>query len=143
MRPHAKKDVINARRTNKSKTEGCDKNTSYQVAGTRTVECCAQHARNEMVDVMDRKCRTEDCHKLPLFGVAGTRTAECCAQHARNGMVKDGRKCRTEGCGTRSSFGVAGTRTTEYCFKMVKQGLHDERLTRSSSWYPCCKGCSG
>ena len=50
-----------------------------RVAGTKTVEYCAQHAPNGC----SRKCRTGGCGKKPSFGVAGTKTAEYCALHAR------------------------------------------------------------
>ena len=45
---------------------------SFGVAGTRTVEYCAQHALEGMVDVRTKKCRTASCGKVPYFGVAGT-----------------------------------------------------------------------
>ena len=63
----------------KSRTEGCGKLPSYGVAGTKTVEYCAQHAPDGMVDVKCRKCRTEGCGKSPSYGVAGTKSAEYCA----------------------------------------------------------------
>ena len=81
-----------------------------------TVECCAHHAPEGMVDVISRKCSTEGCGKIPSFGVADTKAAEYCARHAPHGMVDVcNRKCRTEGFGKKPSFGVAGTKTAEYC----------------------------
>ena len=84
------------------RTEGCVKQPSFGVAGTKTVEYCAQHAPNRMVDVKNRKCRIEGCRKGPSYGVTGTKTAEYCAQHAPDGMVDfKSRKCKAEGCGKR------------------------------------------
>ena len=71
----------------KCKTEDCGKHPSFGVAGTKTVEYCAQHAPEGMVNVMNRKCKTEGCGKVPYFGVAGTKTGEYCAQHAPEGMI--------------------------------------------------------
>ncbi|CAN0198037.1 unnamed protein product [Ascophyllum nodosum] len=70
----------------KCRTEGCDKFSSFGVAGTKTAEYCAQHASGGMVDVSSTKCRTEDCGKRPLFGVVGTKTAEYCTKHALDVM---------------------------------------------------------
>ncbi|CAM9859658.1 unnamed protein product [Ascophyllum nodosum] len=80
----------------KCRSEGCGKQPSFGVAGTKTAEYCAQHSPDGMVNVCSRKC-----------GVA---------QHAEGGMVNFyDRKCRTETCGKQLSFGVANSRTVEYC----------------------------
>ncbi|CAN0429552.1 unnamed protein product [Ascophyllum nodosum] len=73
----------------KCRTEGCVKQPSFGVAGTKTVEYCAQHAPYGMVNVCIRKYRTQGCSKKPLFGVANTITTQYSAQHAR-------RKCGIE-----------------------------------------------
>ena len=56
---------------------------STGVAGTKTAQYCAQHAKNGMIYVKRSKCRTKGCGKGPSFGVAGTRTAEYCAHNIR------------------------------------------------------------
>ncbi|CAN0478752.1 unnamed protein product [Ascophyllum nodosum] len=78
-------------RSRKCRIEACGKRPSHGVAGTKTVEYCAQHAPDGMVDVCNKKCRTGGCGKKPSFGVTHTRTAEYYAQHARL-------KCGVEGC---------------------------------------------
>ena len=119
-------------RRRKCRTEGCGKQPSFGVAGTKTVRYCAQHALDGMVNVCSRKCRTEGCGKQPSFGVAGTKTVRYCAQHALDGMVNVcSRKCRTEGCGKQPSFGVAGTKTTEYCAQHAPDGMVDVRSRKS------------
>ena len=60
----------------KCRTEGCGKQPSFGVAGTKTAEFCAQHALDEIVDVNSKKCRIEDCDERLSFGVAGTKTVE-------------------------------------------------------------------
>ena len=89
----------------------CGKIPSFEVAGTKSAEYCAQHAPDGMVNVCSKKCRTEGYDKQPSFGVAGTKMAEYCAQHPPYGMVDVcNKKCRTENCGKAPSFGVAGTK---------------------------------
>ena len=103
-------------RSRKCRTEGCGKGPSFGVAGTKTVEYCAQHALHGMVRVDSRSCKTESCGKQPSFGIAGSKTSEYCAQHPPNGMVNvKSKKCRTEGCGKKPPSGVASTRSAEYC----------------------------
>ena len=51
-------------------------NTSRTGRSTKTVEYCAQHAPEGMVDVCSKKCRTKGCAKGPSYGVAGTKTVE-------------------------------------------------------------------
>ena len=79
---------------------------------TKTVDYCAQHVPDEMVDVKSRNCITEGCSKQPSLGVAGTETAEYCSQHAPDRIVDvKKRKYLTKGCGKRPLFEVAGTKT--------------------------------
>ncbi|CAN0228026.1 unnamed protein product, partial [Ascophyllum nodosum] len=73
--------MVNITKT-KCRTEGCGKQPSFGVAGTKTKEYCSQHAPDGMVDIKSRKCRTKGCGKIPSFGVAGTKTKEFCSQHA-------------------------------------------------------------
>ena len=97
-------------------TEGCTKQPSFGVTGTRSAEYCPQHAPGGMVNVKSRKCRAERCGKIPSFGVTGTKTAEYCAQHAKGGMVNVYNiKYRTESYDKKPSFGVPNIRTAEYC----------------------------
>ncbi|CAN0097843.1 unnamed protein product [Ascophyllum nodosum] len=100
----------------KCRTKDCGKHPSFGVAGTKTMEYCAQHAPDGMVNVKNKKCKTKGCRRGPSFGVAGTKTVEYCAQHASDGMVGVcSIKCRSEGCDKQTSLGVACTKTVEYC----------------------------
>ena len=96
----------------------------------KTVEYCARHAPDRVVNVYSRKCKTNGCGKRPSYGEAGTKTGKYCTQHAPDGMVNvKSRKCRTRGCGRKPSFGVANTRTTEYCaqYARLKCGVEGYR----------------
>ena len=62
------------------RTKDCSKQPAFGVAGTRTVDYCASHALDEIVNV-NITCRTEIRGRQP-FGVEGTKTAKYCAQHA-------------------------------------------------------------
>ena len=111
--------MINVNRR-KCTNESCVIRRSLGVAGTKTAECCAEHALDGMVDFTSRKC------KWPWYGVGGTKTVEYCAQHAPDGMVHvKSRKCRTESCRKGPSYGVAGTKISEYCAQHAPDGMVD------------------
>ena len=63
--------------------EGKSEQPFFGVAGTKTVEHCARHSLDGMVQVKNRKCRTKRGDKKPSLRVANTRTAEYRAQHTR------------------------------------------------------------
>eukprot|EP00903_Cladosiphon_okamuranus_P018710 g17223.t1 len=54
----------------------CTKQPSYGRAGGKA-EVCAEHAEDEMVDVLKKKCGHGGCDKLPSYGkVVGKPEAE-------------------------------------------------------------------
>ena len=71
----------------KCRTDGCGKGPLFGVAGTKTLQYCAQYAPDGIVNTDSRKCKTGGWGKGPSYGVAGTKTTEYCAQHAPDGMV--------------------------------------------------------
>ncbi|CAM9660170.1 unnamed protein product [Ascophyllum nodosum] len=100
--------VVRSRR--KCKTEGCGKRRSFGVAGTKTAEYCAQHAKERMVDVVHKKYRTEGCGKRPSFGVVGKETPESYARNSQHGMVNVKKKRCTTGSHTIGRLSVKGCR---------------------------------
>ena len=79
---HASDGMVNVKRR-KCRTEGCGKQPSFGVAGTKTAEYCAEHALDGMVDVKRRSWKTRGCSKKPSFRVANSKTVKRCAQHVR------------------------------------------------------------
>ena len=110
-------------KSKKCKTEGCGKQPSFGVAGTKRVEYCAQQASDKTIVVKNRKCKTHGCGKWLTFGLGGRKTAEYCSQHTPD------RKCGTGGCGEKPSFGVANTITAEYCAQHVRIEYDVEEYT--------------
>ena len=112
---HALDGMVNVR-NKRCTTQGCGKEPSFGVAGTKTVECCTQHVPDGIINGRNIKCTTEGCDKEPSFGVAGTKMAKYCTQHAQDGMVDVMREiCTAKESGMICSFGVAGTKTAEHC----------------------------
>lgn len=66
----------------KCRNDGCFKNPSYVVAGSRKGEFCSQHATAELVSVDKSEYGNEGCFKRPSYVVAGSKEAEFCSQPA-------------------------------------------------------------
>ncbi|CAM9515074.1 unnamed protein product [Ascophyllum nodosum] len=80
----------------KCRTEGCDKRPPFGVAGTRTVEYCAKHATDGMVNA-SMICAHRGCNKHASLGVAGLTKTEYCAQHNRPKFGVEGCRSREDG----------------------------------------------
>ena len=65
--------------------QGCTKQPSYGVEGTKKAELCSQHAAEGMVNVKRGRWGHKGCNKWPSFGVAGTKKAELCARAPEGG----------------------------------------------------------
>ena len=93
---HAPEGTVDVK-NRKGRTEGCGKQPSFGVAGTKTVEHGAPFAPKGMADACSRKGSTGSGGNKLSFGVANTRTVE---DHTQN---------------TRLKCGVDGYREREVC----------------------------
>ena len=62
---HALDGMVNIS-SRRCKTEGCGKDPSFGVAGTKIKEYCYQHSSEGMVNVKQRKCRTERMRQVSV-----------------------------------------------------------------------------
>ena len=103
---------------------GCTKQPSFGVAGTKKRKFCAGHAKEGMVNLINKKCAHQGCSKVPSFSLAGTMKRESCAGHAKAGMIDLMRKKRAHpGCTKQPSFGVAGTKKKGFCAGHATEGI--------------------
>lgn len=49
--------------------QGCNVRPSYGVEGTKKAEFCSQHAREDMVDVISKRCGHQRLQKKSSYGV--------------------------------------------------------------------------
>lgn len=73
---------------------GCFKIPTFGQAG-REPEACAEHAKEGMVDVVNKRCGHARCHRGPEF----------CSKHGKDGLINVRRKRTSRGSG---SSGVVG-----------------------------------
>jgi len=69
---------------------------------------CSLHKKEDMVNVISKRCEHEDCRKMPTFALPGEK-AKTCKEHSLLGYinVKD-RKCIAKGCLKRPCYGLEG-----------------------------------
>ncbi|CAN0048906.1 unnamed protein product, partial [Ectocarpus fasciculatus] len=95
--PHQEQGVLGRRQHTRRKRcgyPGCTKAPSYGEDGGKTVEFCAQHTQQGMVDVVSKGCGYPGCATRPKFGEDGSKKAAFCAQHAQHDMVNVRRASR-------------------------------------------------
>eukprot|EP00752_Nemacystus_decipiens_P005692 g5152.t1 len=128
----------------KCPVQGCGKEPSFGVAGTRSAKFCRVHADPTMVNVRaNRKCASPGCETRPAYGQPGSGKSQFCKPHALPGMAKycqdhkkEGhvdvitKKCAAPGgCHKQPSFGMPGSRKAEFC---AKHASHDMICLRTS-----------
>ncbi|CAM9973322.1 unnamed protein product, partial [Sphacelaria rigidula] len=89
------------------------------VAGSKTAEFCARHAREGMINVKSKSGGNDYCISLASYGVEGGRRAR----------EKIGGVTTTyhviDGCSTEPSCGVTGSRKAKSCDTHAREGLVD------------------
>lgn len=86
----------------------CKNQASHGKIGEKA-ELCADHANDEMVNVVKRRCSHIGCTQHASFGDVGSDKAERCAEHANWTAVNVRHmKCSHSGCIKQASYGKAG-----------------------------------
>lgn len=94
--------------------------------GTRTAEYCATHAKDNMINVISKRCDHPGCSKHPSYGRKGSKKAEFCVAHAAADMVDVcSKRCGHAGCTKRSSYGAPGSKKPEFCLHHAKETMID------------------
>ena len=108
-------------------------------------ELCAEHARDDMVNVRNKRCGHSGCKKVPSYGKEGGK-AELCAEHAKGGVVDvRSKSCDHGGCNKRPSYGKEGGKA-ELCAEHADDGggcppqevwprrVHQAPVIRGGGW---------
>jgi hypothetical protein len=118
----------------KCKHEGCIKRPSFNFVGERVALYCANHSKQEMVDVFSRFCHEEGCRVHPSFNFpVGTKVGIYCTAHKLDGMIDvKSRQCCFEGCNTFPIFNHPGERPGRFCSKHKFPNMIDVRSSNVS-----------
>ncbi|CAN0041340.1 unnamed protein product [Sphacelaria rigidula] len=96
------------------------------MVSSRKAEFCAKHAREGMIQVVNKVCGNAGCSTRPSYGVVGSRKAEFCAKHAKQGMVNVVTKvCGNNGGSTQPSHGIVSSGKSGFCTKHARELMFD------------------
>lgn len=70
--------------TKRCEHNGCNGCPSYGFPSVKKRQCCADHAKEGMIDVQNQKCVDEGCVATANYGVGRARTH--CGKHKKKGM---------------------------------------------------------
>ena len=87
----------------------CNKKAIFGIHGTKKAEFCKIHKKENMIDVISKRCETQNCSKLPCFGFVGEKV-KFCKEHKLENMINIKNKCLNKECTKIRIFGVAGTK---------------------------------
>ena len=106
--------------------EGCQTRPVFNYADQTNALYCAQHKKENMVNVKSKMCQQEGCQTIPNFNYADQTNGLYCAQHKKENMVDVKHKtCQQEGCQTQPHFNYAGQTNGLYCAQHKKENMVD------------------
>jgi hypothetical protein len=104
------------------KENGCKIRPLYNNKGETKALYCSAHKKEEMVDVINKKCI--ECNKQPAYNNEGDKKALYCSQHKKEGMVNVRSKTCLE-CEKIPIFNNEGETKGAYCTTHKKEGMID------------------
>jgi hypothetical protein len=120
-------------------SERCEVTASY---GFDRPIFCARHRRNDMGDLISKKCKQSGCDRLTLFAMVGEK-AQWCSIHAQAGMIDvHHRQCASSTCTTLACYGLPG-HGRKTCAKHKSHGMVYLKYTRclhDNCSNPCTHG---
>ena len=106
------------------KYSDCKTRASFNILGEKKGLYCSLHKKEEMVDVVNKKCIEEGCATQPAFNIEGEKIALYCSLHKLEGMVDVvSKKCIEEGCAILPAFNILGEKKRLYCALHKLEGM--------------------
>ena len=82
---------------------------------------CAQHKKEEMVDVVHKTCEKHDCYTRPSFNFPNEKVGLRCVTHKKERMIDVvNRKCKIKDCPLRPDYNLPG-QTVGLCCNAHKE----------------------
>jgi hypothetical protein len=101
---------------------GCNKHPSFNFENKKRGLYCKKHAKENMVDVLHKKCL--DCKTQPTFNFENKKTGLYCKEHKKDGMIDiKNKKCLD--CNKRPNFNFEDQEKGLYCKEHKKEGMID------------------
>ena len=103
----------------------------FNLPGQKKGIYCQSHKRNEMVNVLDKKCMHPDCDKRPNYNLHNEKTPLYCVTHKQDGMIDISHKrCIQSDCDKISSYNNPGEKIALYCASHKLDGMIDIKNKR-------------
>jgi hypothetical protein len=76
---------------------------------------CFDHKKDNMIDVVHRKCSEKECNKQPSFNFENKTISLYCFDHKKDGMTNvKNKRCLKNDCNKRASYNIKGYKAL-YC----------------------------
>ena len=120
----------------KCKESRCLKKAYFDYNGGKG-EYCGEHRKDDMIDVVHKRCGYTDCRKHPTFGYTRGKS-EYCADHRKDDMVNVvNKRCGYIDCRKRPTFGYTRGKG-EYCAEHRKDDMIDV-ISKQCGYTDCRK----
>jgi hypothetical protein len=117
---------------------GCNKRPNYNEPEETKGLYCKKHKKDDMIDVVNKRCKSEGCNKQPIYNEPGETKPLYCKKHKKEGMINVvSKRCKSEGCNKQPIYNEPGETKGLYCKKHKKEGMIDVVNKRCKS-----EGCN-
>ena len=65
------------------KEDNCNKQPYFNLPNEKIGLYCSKHTKENMVDVINKKCLEENCNKQPLFNLPNEKKGVYCSTHKK------------------------------------------------------------
>jgi hypothetical protein len=95
---------------------GCKTRATFNSIGSKSAKFCGKCKKEDMVDVVSKRCIFEGCQTIPGYNHPGEKTAIFCSVHKSEDMVDViHKRCIFEGCQTLPSCNLPGEKLAIFC----------------------------
>lgn len=106
------------------KETNCKLRALYSPKGTKKPEYCRTHKKENMIDVLNKRCNFVDCSKYRIYGLK-KGIPEYCLKHKLENMIDCiTKKCLYENCEKSPSYNIKG-KSAMYCSEHKLKNMID------------------
>jgi hypothetical protein len=103
----------------------CKKQAYFNFENLKPIYC-AEHRKDDMINLINKSCIMIDCLKQPSYNFINTITPIYCLDHKRDGMVDIKNKtCLNDTCTKRPNYNIIGSKIGIYCLAHATKEMID------------------
>ena len=104
--------------------EDCNKHAYYNSINLKVRLYCKLHAKQDMVDLKNKRCMQEDCDTYPSYNFINQKDRLYCKLHAKQDMVDlKNKRCIQGDCDKQPSFNFINKKSALYCKNHAKKDM--------------------